>query len=572
MKVYAPKRYKGGAEKWFTEIFRVHTLDEYAEFFARGWKKQEGTHRVYPWFYSRVFLLCLVLFAALAFTTTATAEVLTYIGLPTVILLGAILINIPLMVLLYELYPKLDFSFFALCVITFIGSAISDVLINFGYYFFTPENKWLSTLWTAFIEETGKALPMLVALFVLKKREPLQCLIIGASAGIGMAICEDMGYIFFSAIAGFADMGQAVFVTILRALTSFFGHTIWTGFICWAFAKFKRPLINIKFWGMYILSMALHYIWDFPELSTSLLTILVSLLIGIIVFVRIIKRERFNIFYPQTAPQPLAAVTEIPPAPSPEEVAERAIAYGAVTAEIISPDSAALTEAADTSASDDPFAEFAPSAQNAHVHSAPALNVPVFNRAGIALAVTSILLSVLAMAFCMFGVNGGVDTYYFDTAEDFIFAVQDGLNLNTDTDREYDVRAENYSEYIIEGKAVQVVQKATYGEFDYYYTYSAVFYGYAFESVEVEVDGERYALEVLYDGTDNIYYYNLIPDMQSCYYSPDYEAYVAVTFTEYSFNKSVDIVLGIIAGGVLVLGGAIALAFGMEQRKKKTGK
>lgn len=562
MKVYAPKRYSGGIEKWLTEIFRVHSREEYAEFFTRGFKEREGVQRVYPWFYSRVFLLCLALFSAFAFTVTVTAEALSYIGLPNVIITGAILLNVPILVFLYEVYPKLDLSFIGLCAITVVCSAVADILINFGYFLFTPDDKWLSVLWTAFVEETGKALPALVAIFVLKKRDPLQCLVIGASVGIGMAVCEDMGYIFFSAIAGFADMGAAVFVTVIRALTAFFGHVIWTGFIGWAFAKFKRPLINIKFWGMYLLSMALHYIWDFPELDFSLLAVLFSLVVGIIVFTGIIKRERFNIYYPKQPPAPAEVV-------QPEPVAQT-----------VQPEPVAETAA---TTSDDPFADVAAPAPNSYVspavspyaYNAPALATtaaPVFNHAGIALTVTSIVLCVLAMAFCMFGVNGGVDTYYYDTVEEFRYAVHNGKNLVTDADREYDFTQKNYAVYTVEGKIEKVVQKEELSGCNYYYTYTRGLFGnYELFSLEAEVDGERHELESFYDGSGYVYYYRIAEGIENCYFDEDYNQYAVQTFIGYSFNASADITLGIIAGVVVALGGAIALALGLSQRKQNRG-
>ena len=62
--------------------------------------------------------------------------------------------------------------------------------------------------------------------------------------------------------------------------------------IGWAFAKFRRPLINIKFWLICILSAALHYIFDFPYGAIFILTLALSFGVGLALIVIIIKKER----------------------------------------------------------------------------------------------------------------------------------------------------------------------------------------------------------------------------------------------------------------------------------------
>lgn len=552
MIVYAPRRYSGGITRWFKEIFRVHSRGEYAEFFTRGFKKEEGTHGVYPWFYSRVFVMCLVLFAVFAFVTCATSAVMMYIGLPTVIFIGSILVNIPIVVFLYEIYPKRDFSFFELCVIMIICSAISVALIDFGYFALSPANSWLSILWTAFLEETGKALPVLVALFVIKKRDPLQCLIIAASAGIGMAICEDMGYIFFSSLTGFADMGSAVTVTVIRAVTAPFGHVIWTGFIGWAFAKFRRPLINICFWGMYLLSMALHYIWDFPETSVSLITLLFSLLTGIIIFERIIRRERFKLLFPPAA----GSVNSVNAPPTPNAVVSEA--------------------AAESAGISDPFDDIpvtgAPAAEKAPVEPFHVIYASVYNRAGIAATLTAMVLSVLAMLFCVVCVDGGLDTYYYQSAANFKRAVQCGHEFNTDMSRDYDVYGNNYSVTMIEGKITEAVQTVEKGEYVYYYTYTVNSFGYYTLSLleaEISSTGEVFTCESLYDGESFIYYFNALPFVENCYFDYDFEEYVIETFSPFTFNNDNIVIMSVIAGVVFGIGAVATIAFYIIQRKQK---
>lgn len=534
----------GGITRWFKEIFRVHSREEYAGFFTRGFKKNEGTHDAYPWFYSRVFLVCLALFALFAFVSCITFEGMSYMSLPTIIFLGSIVANVPILVFLYEVYPKRDFSFFELLAFTVICSAVSNVLIELGYFALSPSDPWLSILWTAFLEETGKALPVLAAIFIFRKRDPLQCLVIAASAGIGMAVCEDMGYIFYSTVEGYADMGAAVTITVIRAVTAPFAHVLWTGFIGWAFAKFRRPLVNVRFWGMYILSMALHYLWDFPETSVSFFTLLLSLVGGIALFERIVKKERFLL------------LTSAANGSEAEANREASLHDGGEAA-------AAIESAAD------PFGDIpAPASQQEPFH---VIRDWVYNRAGIAAAVTIFALSVIAMIFCVVCVDGGPETAYYQTAEEFKSALQCGRGFDADLSRDYEVFGENYSVTVIEGRTSQAVQRVKEGDYFYYYTYNVNAFGYFILSdIEVEIPdtGYRFKQESLYDGERYVYFFNALPYFENCYYDSDYGEYVVETVKPFTFNKDKIIVMSVFAGLVAVAGVAATVVFYVLRKKQ----
>ncbi|MCI9031736.1 MAG: PrsW family intramembrane metalloprotease [Clostridia bacterium] len=287
---------------FWKEMFRRHTKDEYREFFSRGLDGKEGINKVYPWLYLRVFGICAALFALFAFVVFMTGmfvenEAIKLFGYPSLVTVGGILLNLPLLFLVYELYPKRDFAFVKLCFVMIVCVAVTDLAVNLGYCVLFPEDEWIGGLWAVFVEEFSKALPALLAIFLLKKKDSMFGFVIGAAVGVGMAISEDIGYIFVASWDGSVDLPSLFAITGLRSFTSFAGHLVWTGFIGWAFAKFRRPLINIKFWLCVLASISLHYVFNFPYASLSFLMMLVAIACGLVIFVMIPKNERKAVFF-----------------------------------------------------------------------------------------------------------------------------------------------------------------------------------------------------------------------------------------------------------------------------------
>jgi len=282
----------------FKETFRKHSKDEYKEFFMRGLDNQNGINKVQPWIFVRVFAFSLLIFLTFTFIVFMTGTfihdgAIEIFGYPSLVTVAGLMINLVILFLAYELYPHRDISFIKVCFVMIVCVIFTDLIVNLGYCIIIPENPWLSNLWAVFIEEFGKALPMIIALVIMKNKNPIFGLLIGAVAGIGMSISEDIGYIFIASWQNNSvQIVPLLMVTLIRLTTSVAGHVIWTGLIGYAFIKFKRPLINIKFWLICILSAGLHYVWNFPQPSYSFIAMVVSALVGLFVIENIIKKER----------------------------------------------------------------------------------------------------------------------------------------------------------------------------------------------------------------------------------------------------------------------------------------
>lgn len=290
--------------------FSYHTKEDYREFFTRGMTGDGGKNTVRPWMYLRVFVACFILFSVVTFVTGLTRN---HNSFPMVFLLGAILFDLPFITLLYELNPHRDLSVLTVLLIVLIGGVCSISLAELCYMPVSDEmNSWGMAALAGFLEEVVKIIPLTVAILVLKKRDPVTCLIIGAAVGTGFSFIENMGYIFFNSAfytdeeleyyVAVMNMGQAIFVSIFRGVTVASGHTFWAGFEGWAFGKFRA---RFGFWGVCACCMTMHFLWDITIPLTderngySEVLIIISLpimailtAIAIVVLVVLIKKGR----------------------------------------------------------------------------------------------------------------------------------------------------------------------------------------------------------------------------------------------------------------------------------------
>ena len=307
--------YNGTMQQTKKGGFKLHTKEDYREFFTRGMSDDDGLNRVHPWMYLRVFAACFILYSLVTFVTGITGNLNSF---PFMFFLGGLLFDLPLITLLYELNPKKDLSVIKLLIILLVGGACSIGLAEL-LYIPVPDDisGWGLAALAGTIEEVVKIIPVFVTILILKKRDPVTCLIIGAAVGTGFSAIENMGYIFRQTIQLYYQeelqlyfvefyMGQGVFNAVLRGITVASGHTFWAAFEGWAFGKFRA---RFGFWGICLSCMTMHFLWDiaipFSEVMSEdepVLTLVLSLImlfimgaltaIAIVVLVVLIKRGR----------------------------------------------------------------------------------------------------------------------------------------------------------------------------------------------------------------------------------------------------------------------------------------
>lgn len=559
---------------WFKETFRHHSLDEYREFFTRGMGDESGENRVYPWIYMRLLFLCLVMFGFTAFIIRLTSN---GISVPTLMVLGAVLITAPFFVMLYELNPKKDLSFLKAVAVLVICSMIGDLIIFLGYFAWIPENEWMSVAWTAILEEFGKALPAILAVLLLKKRgSPMACLILAAAVGAGVSISEDLGYIFYGSGTFGIDLTEVLSTSILRAVTSVCTHVVWSAFIGWAFGTFKRPLIDIRFWGICIFSIALHFAWDATGIDIvpvgwAMLTLFICFVMAVVVTKIIITRERMKVLG--------GRLLEMPPAIS-AGVIDPTLAVNPVAmpvtadSEISGEDKMSETAAAAEAERDFGFASGITVSAPVAVKKANVVKAGLYHTANVALAVMLTVLAVLGIAFCYLQIGNYQKIKTFKRISEFKEFVQDGYEFDIQAGRAYDENwvNGNYYEELKEGKLLRATQKATFGDISYYYNYEFSTDKNGNESeklASVSVGIGKYIYESrsvpAYNGYDDIaaYYFDSVymvnSDVESCYFD-DYENIFVVYLTETEFcGTEYIIALSVIAGLALISCGTVCI-------------
>lgn len=497
-------------KRFFYETFRPRTGEDYKEFFTRGFDGKTDGSAAHPWIYTRFFVVFLSLFAIITLASFF-ANVMSY---PTVVLTGGIFTNLTALVLCYELYPRRDLSFLSVIVVFLAGMVTSVFIIDIGYYVYGG-NGWTGVIWTAVLEEFGKAVPAIIAILCFRNKNPLFGLVIGAAVGAGMSVSEDMGYIFWKSEGGlFPDYTAAVEIAAGRGGSSFFTHILWTAFIGWAFVKFRKPLINFKFWGVCLFSIALHFCWDMPldDLYLAFVYIACGTAgIAFLVFAVLSKEYKAQGGQIYTGPQP-----------APKNV-----------------------------------------------------KIKYSHTANLAATFSVIILSALSLlaVYVNPGYNFITEKFYNET--DFINFVQNGLTLNADFERQpLGVPDEdNYSYIKVDGQTVEFTQKETADSYDYYYTYRNRFDEEQTEpvtllySVEVEINEIKYGCNRLTAGEETFRYFVLNKSVDIGDISYENGVFYVGTWERGFEGLPWAIALGVAGGAVAITGASLYIIMKTKSRR-----
>lgn len=248
---------KEALKKFAYETFRPRTREDYAELFTRGRGGEERAS--YPWLYARALLFFLLLFSALSVCYSAS-----FINLFSLAFAGGIFGDLTFIILLYELYPKRDLS-----LLTLAAALVFGGLISTGYstllYAADIHAPFAEQAYTAFAEETGKALTTVILLLIIKKRSPMCCLLVGAAVGGGYSAFENMWYMYADGLAygGAANLSAALQTALWRSLGTPFSHAAWAGAFGWAVSGCK-PYKKWQPYAVFAFNYVMHFFVNFP--------------------------------------------------------------------------------------------------------------------------------------------------------------------------------------------------------------------------------------------------------------------------------------------------------------------
>lgn len=460
-------RYKNALKKFAYETFRPHSKEEYAELFSRGNGGNEKTP--YPWFYARIFLISLLLFTVLCVSYS-----MSNLNFLLVMFAGGIFADLTFIVLLLEIYPKRDLSLSTVIFVFLAGGILSSAFIYIQYGIANFDAPFADQAWTALVEETGKALTIFIILFIVKKRNPLACFIIGAAVGGGYSAFENM-WLMYAHGFGWGELSQAIEIGLWRALGTPFSHAAWAGVFGWALGGIK-PWLTWKPYAAYVFGFTMHFFVNFPLMSQfngwngyiiSAVTGILS--IALIIFV-IIRCRSELVGYSYKA-----------------EPYERLRGY--------------------------------PKINGAYVHNINGMSAGIsggepesfigygeqryrFIANVLAAAAIFCFSFTLLGPTCVFGGYVNYKTYYYDNWQTVLDIVQGERDLNPDYEREYVEYADlskNYSYTWTDGELVSVIQRERYGNYYYRFTYGYTNYYSTFEDEEgnffVWVNGNKIPIE-----------------------------------------------------------------------------
>lgn len=560
-------------KKWFSETFRAHSKDEYTEFFTRGFDGKDSVNKVYPWLYMRMLALCFVLFSAITFFMKLSGNAISF---PAMVFLGALLVNLPFITLIYELCPKADISFLKLILVLVIGGSVSVIISELGYFIFSPENGYGSVAWTAFLEEIAKIIPAIAVILLLKKRNsPLTCFALAAAVGAGISIIEDMGYILFNSFEDNISLVSAIFISVTRSVSGIATHTVWVGYVGWIFSKCKKPLLDARFYAVCLMSMVLHFLWDLTLANGQLWSSL-GILFGYvfcICFTRwVVKKERKLVFeapvnLPLTANEIVGTASAVETIETAETIETVEASETVETTGAVEENLSAVSVAEETAVTAVAEAE---SVAEKSVASVPAYKVykefpedtlEIKNKkrarysqlANIIAVVAAVILGITALSSCAFDVGYGYERKTFTEyqRQEFINYVQDGYNLEYDWERPLDksIPAGQWYAFSVSDGEYKDITQIVDGKYLYRYGWyepsadstqnggeaEKLPAGWYLTDISVKVDGEIYPCVRLaenlelegYEGAD-LSCYVIREEVIGVYHDTIYGMYVAV--------------------------------------------
>ena len=203
--------------------------------------------------------------------------------IPGLIVIGSFVVPLSVVILFFELNTPRNVSVYQVGKLLLLGGALSLIATSFLSRVLPGSGVGdvVPALLTGVVEETGKALALLIVVGALRYRWQLNGLLFGAAVGAGFAGFESAGYAF-----NYARTLDETFGTILfRGTLAPGGHVIWTAIVGSAIWKAKgdRPFearmllapVVVRRWSIAVL---LHGLWDtstrLPYLKWAILSIL----------------------------------------------------------------------------------------------------------------------------------------------------------------------------------------------------------------------------------------------------------------------------------------------------------
>ncbi len=225
-----------------------------------------------PWVFARVFGMTILLYAGfIAMWMAFHNEKM----IPGMLIVGTVAVPFATLIFFFEVNVPRNISLYQLVKLMGLGGLVSIFVSLIGFKVTGLSQTFLGASSAGILEETGKALTLLLVVRKPRYRWTLNGLLLGAAVGAGFKIFESAGYAFESLFGGNgsgindAAMLDSIMLRGLLALVG--GHVLWTGLVGAALWRVRgnRPfewtmLADFKFLRVLLLCMAMHMIWNAP--------------------------------------------------------------------------------------------------------------------------------------------------------------------------------------------------------------------------------------------------------------------------------------------------------------------
>ena len=262
------------AREMFGDVAKPRTDDEMEAYFTVGTATTTpplaaiNTQWPKPWMFARVFVLTLALYIGFVW---ALSEFENANLIPGLIMIGSVAVPFSLLIFFFEVNTPRNVSLFQVIKLLLIGGLVSIVVSLFGFRW-TNLDSWLGAAAAGIIEESGKALTLLLVVRKARFRWTLNGLLLGATVGAGFAIFESAGYALNAATDNFDAMRHTIvergFLSVLG------GHVLWTALVGAALWRvrgdqpFRREmLVDPRFLRVFGICVLMHMTWNWSSLT-----------------------------------------------------------------------------------------------------------------------------------------------------------------------------------------------------------------------------------------------------------------------------------------------------------------
>jgi len=256
----------------FSQAVKRHKDEEVETYFTVGTPSTTpallaiDTNWPRPWMFVRILVMSLILYLGFLWVFGQFDNVRLVPGL---IMTGSVAVPFALLIFFFEANAPRNISLYQVIKLVLLGGLVS-IVISLFFFRWTGLSSWLGAASAGIVEESGKALTLLLVVRRARYRWILNGLLLGAAVGTGFAVFESAGY---ALDAGLGQGIQAMKTSILIRgfLTIFGGHTLWTGLAGAALWRVRgaRPFkpemfLEPMFLRVFVFCVGMHMLWNAP--------------------------------------------------------------------------------------------------------------------------------------------------------------------------------------------------------------------------------------------------------------------------------------------------------------------